>query len=483
MLAELDANTKELPSWQSRLKLGRELQASMPDRTLAFVGNISHALPPAARVQLAEHTVPPGAYEGRMPWVGASYALPKPPLVIMQEKPYEQELALLSEICDAAGIQTPKVVVTDSFAYSIDAVKTRLNGQGDRQNIFWHPFIGSGEFGSGSDTLPNARVFNNKAGMRNLMRANNMEVNVPAGTEIFCEDGESLATMTGKLTSAIAESPCEVVRLKLAETASGMCTVKVSATRFKTDREYQLHVDHLIQSMFEYKGQVFLGDVVLEEQIDFGGEKGYGDFGARGYTLPNGQFIPLSLGRVVSTSDGVYQGMVMAPLENPSAIGLDYARTKQIVETMKNLADLSYTQGYWGPVNLDLFVHQSETKPPLVHDFNYRDGGSSASGAFATVIGRGRPTLDMDIKLARHNPLDENEANELIARLWNNGILPYATTFMRHPNHSDGKGIVYAMKTMVPLSGTIDTDAVAREKIAEYVGQLNHMNLGTFYVE
>ncbi len=476
----MNKEIEKSPSQQERQDLGRKLSSYFSEYRIVFVGNVPHALPPASRTALTNHTVPPGAYEGRMPWIAAAYRLPEAPIVVMQENPVPAEISLLKEICTQHEIPPPEVVIVPKFSYSEVPVTALEQYMG--KPAFVHPFIGSRELQL-QNTTPDAARYNNKAQMKLMMRDAGMGNNIVDGVEVIANEGDTANSMANKISEAISQVDFPIAWVKLGESASGMGTNRVDVQRFKSDTTYQAEMQINFHKMFTSEGKEYPADVVIEKEVAFGQAQGYSDYGARGYLLPNGEFKFFSVGRVVSTSEGVYQGMIMASPEKADLIGLSPSGISEVKRLMSRFAQAVHLLGYWGPVNLDMFIAKNPYESPgKVHDWNMRDGGSSASGNIASLISDGA-AIDIDLKLNTPTALSENQGNHLVETLWREEhAVTYATTFLRHPKKT-GSDWSHTVKLIVPISGSVDSDQSALDQIHWVCDVLNTKNLGSFEFE
>jgi len=471
----------ERNTWQERVDLGREMTCQLGrDRPIVFVGNVPHALPPAARESLAQHTVPPSAYEGRTPWIAASYSLSEPPIVVMQESPYEKEIEVLLVACQKLDILPPIIqIYPNGFPYDHDTIQKLVEPNGHH---FHHPFIGTADYSNSSNgsALPDSQPFQNKARMREHLSATNTVPGIP-----ILAGGKSVQEHCTDIRKAVMQLGGDV-RVKVATTASGMNTVRTNSQRFRDDTVHRRQtLEELIPDYIHKPEGRANNDIIVENEITFGHQNEYADYGFRGYLLPDGKFKFTSVGRVISTEEGVYQGMFMATPENSHLIGLSEPGLKEGCNIMATFAHSIHQEGYSGPINLDIFENGNSDHPGLVHDFNMRDGGSSASGAFAKVVNPNGIVLDIDLRLSSGR-LKDKEINEMIALLWErHQVITYSTTFLRYPVTQPDGNKMYTVKVMVPIEDSVAIDEQGREIIRNKVKQFNEWGVanGTFHFD
>jgi hypothetical protein len=436
----------------TRHKFGGDLSRVLKGDNLVVIGNIPHALPQDAQEQLRIHGAPPGAYEGRMPCIAMALGYPGNISVLMQERPFPAETSLYQMLARRSGLNMPNIMFTSPFAYTAEEI-SQAAGQhlGDS---FIYPFIGTNQLGfSEGSTLPDSSGLNNKAIVRLLMRNNGMGDMMPSGGEIFMEKLTSTSSRWyDHLLDEVQNG--KTMFAKVANSASGLSTVRLSPQTPPAELTQVLDTMPVSPD----------GAVVYERAVQFGESGQLADFGVRGSSLPDGTFYPLSIGRVIST-EGVYNGMVYCP-DDPRRIGLTHRGVSSLFGTLKVFShEIATPNGYWGPLNLDVFS-DPEGKVQLVHDPNMREGGSSASGAFAPIlIGPDKVAVDFEARMRTPSALSETEINTLLFSLMCLGIYPYATTFLRHPRRN-GDETVYTMKLITEGPEKATTDS----RVKNYIG-------------
>jgi hypothetical protein len=464
--------------------LGRRLQSQEP-RTFGFVGNVPQALPIEARRQLEKHTVNPSAYEGRMPWIAASYMLEKRPVVIMHEQPLQAELEILDEVCSKIGIPTPDIVVSEKpFDYTEKSIRkaTKIGNE----DIFFHPFIGTHEFGAISNALPDSTPFNDKAEMRRLMKSNGLRGYVIPGEEVFYDSQYGAITLLRNVKEAVESSGHDKLRVKLGDTASGMCTVVVDRRKFETDSNYRLETLRKIRDFTRNEA----GNFVVEQELERADD--WVDYGTRGYVDYQGGFTATSLAMQITDSSGVYLGAVVTTPDNGTWIGLSDQEAGDMLDTTSKLADAVYEKGHRGPINPDMFRRKPRlvakpggenegVHPSLTHDFNFRDGGTSASGFIAEAVYPSKTGMDVDLTMQTERMLSEKELNNMVRGCWNDeNILIYATTFLRHPKQTEDGRFSYTVKTIAEPSRPVADLDIRDEELNNLVVRLNTNSYGTF---
>lgn len=438
---------------------------------VVYFGNIPDALPLAARDALKNHAVPPSAYEGRV----ISYPLllfaPFNTTVVLGVQPLVTEIDFWSELYQKLGTPFPKIKNTFN-----EAVRTE-----ERQKVFVYPFIGTDALNKEGVSIPSAERFNNKAYMRALARKIGLKENIVPGMEIFYNN-ESIEEFVQSINHTVVfyyNEKKKPLLIKLGNTASGLLTVRVDKDTVGDDNNISQLTD-LIYNMFVYDQQVYPGDVVIEELVDFGKEKGgLGDFSIRGFITPQGGPVIFSIGRVISDPRGEYLGMVMTKTNNSNElriIGLHPETLRKMAEIFEKLAGEMYNQGYWGPVSFDFFAEQENPSMNIqVHDYNIREGGTSTSGLVnsvaETVWGESTPVLDIELKLTGRK-LAEQELNEALRWLHGEEVVPYATTFLRFPQVKNNN-YFYTLKVICPYRGLAQTDEEVASQISGLVNKLN----------
>ncbi|MDH7475848.1 MAG: hypothetical protein QHH09_00040 [Microgenomates group bacterium] len=441
---------------------------------VVYQGNIEDALPEAVRPALTAHGAPPSAYQGRM--IGISTALiPQFPRgVILDEPLLPAEQQFWQELWKNLGIPSPTIIIGD---YSQQ-----------QPGVFYYPFIGSNNFYEThkGNSLPPAEKFNNKARMRKLLREISLSGNIVPGIEIFYQ-GQELSDYVDLIYQEVAKYSRESDKrllIKLGNTASGLLNVRVNPDMVAVnDLELQLRIKEQIYAMFQspYDGELYPGDVVVEEVIDFGQqEDGWGDFSLRGFILPSGELVFFSVGRVISDQNGQYLGMVMVEStseEQLTQIGLTKEKLLSVIDTSRRISQKMYQFGYFGPYSIDFFSPQDPTNQTfLIHDYNMREGGTTISGLASSVSGMifGEMTavLDIELKLKSKGGLLNKALNQLVAQLQATRMFPYATTFLNYPQQ-EKTGKIYTVKLLLPYQGTALTDDEVADYIKRVVDGLN----------
>jgi hypothetical protein len=411
-----------------------------------------------------------------MPLIAASYALEHPPLVVMQEAPFEAELEILDEVCHKLRIHQPEVVINGPFEYNTNDIVPMIKQI--EQSPFLHPFIGSPEMQQEQSSLPDATSFNDKAQMRRLMKSNGLSENVIRGKEIFSDSDTKLDKIISAVDEAIRNwNNISDIRVKLGDSASGLCTVVVSPREYLESPEYQSRAQRAIENFFKNNGSTEPGNIVLEDNLEQ--REGWVDYGTRGYLLPDRNFIPTSFARQITDNRGGYMGAVVSTTFNIESIGLTRKQANNIRSLANQFSKSIHAMGYWGPVNLDVFGHPENESIALAHDWNLRDGGTSGS-ALALHLWDSLSTMDLDLKLTTERELSDIEINSLIARCWQEKrIILYSTTFLRYPK-VDSSGVHYTVKTIAEPEVAIESDKILEIEIRKLISQMDTYGLGRF---
>lgn len=451
---------------------------------VVYISNVDAALPKAGQSQLTAHGAPPTAYGGRMLGMALGMVARELPIYVVAEPPTTAENKFVAYVASELGCEPPTIIG------SLDQVP-------DTSFIF--PFMGSPETAARfpGRTIADATPFNNKANIRILLDQLEENESMVPGTEVFYEDSKSEAEFFDKIETALRAEAAHSGRgvwLKHVSTASGMATYRYGADFFddtNTDATTELRKN--LQDMFTdpETGEKHLDSVVIEHSIDFGAsETGYGDFSLRGMITPNGQFVPFSLGRVISNEDGECIGAVMAQSDKPDqldAIGLAPETLAKAARLMEKVGRDLHAKGYMGPMAVDFFGEQRNPDGQvLMRDFNVREGGTSFGGLATALSDRlwEGPTarvMDVELKADTDRQLTEAEAEALAAKLYQSGVAPYATTFLRYPAHKkaeDGTtGYVYTLKVLAPLTAPAATEPQVHRAIDELAAWLNALNM------
>lgn len=470
---------------ERRKIVGRKFGNFLADngfKRVVYVGNIEDALPPAVRPALVAHGVPPSAYQGRM--IGMSTALfPEfERTIFLQDPLFPAEKKFWQNIWRQTNI-SPPIITNEPPSVEDDS--------------FFYPFIGSFDFLEryGNNSLPAAEEFNNKAQMKNLLRKLKLDHFIVPGVEIFYQ-GKNLDDLDDYVNEIIYQYLLPLIRaeqspflIKLGNTASGLLNIRVDPEMILVeDRETQHNqineVFDQIEKMFKspYDGKDYPGDVVIEQVIPFGKDReGWGDFSLRGFISPTGEFVFLSIGRVISNSKGEYLGMVMVEStskEQLRQIGLQSEQLQNVVSVSQRIANEMFERGYFGPYSIDFFCPQNaqEQSSFLIHDFNMREGGTTISGLITSisevVFGEKTPVLDIELKMKRKEGgvFSEGELNDVLEELQRIGIFPYATTFLRYPT----KEGVYTVKLLLAYPDEALTDDQVADFIRRKTEDLNN---------
>lgn len=313
------------------------------------------------------------------------------------------------------------------------------------------------------------------------MASNGLRNNLIPGTEVFSVGGEGSVTFLGRVSETIKEQGHPKLRVKLGDTASGMCTVVLDKQQFDTDKEYRMGILKQIRSFTTQEP----GNIVIEQELEL--EDGWVDYGTRGYITKDGGFYPLSIAMQITDSNGVYRGAVVTVPENGRWIGLSEPETSEMMETTQQLSAAVYEEEYVGPVNPDMFrrdpgsSNNGKVSPSLHHDFNFRDGGTSASANIAGVVFESQTVIDLDLSLESERELTLDELNAMVTDNWSDRqILIYSTTFLRHPKLSGDGKYVYTVKTMAEPTSPVTNVTRRDEEISGILEKMNSDNYGEF---
>lgn len=443
---------------------------------ITYVSNVDDALPPSAREAIINHGVPARAYGGRM--LGMALALAPDTKsqvnVVMEEPLVKSELDFWQHFTSQTGIVLPTII-------------PKREAIGD--NDFIYPFIGSkyinNEFPG--RTLPDSERFNRKADMRKRLRKLGEEQSLVPGVEIFYEGDEAKHyDKIAKVLKERAEATGQTQWLKHSFTASGLASMKVSSEQARNST----YIQQKLRGMFQSENDpsiTYPDDVVVEDGIDFGNSpSGYGDFSLRGMALPDGSFMPLSIGRVISNAKGEYLGMVMVQgnkMQQLKNIGLDPMTYVKSVEVFSKLVADIHKDGYtFGPVSVDYFSQQNNSAADVhTRDYNIREGGTTIGGVITSYADRIWPdaqgVLDVELHIISDQPLDEKGFNQLVQSFQQERCIPYATTFLRYPklietDNPDAR--LYTIKVLSPYTGTALTDDSVVEAMRDMVDTMNN---------
>jgi len=479
-MIELSSATQQLtiPERERRMTVGRELGYYLSHRgfkQVVFVTNIQDALPVLTRDELKRHAVPTDAYAGRGPGMALGLQFPDQEMVVHLPTPmFPQEESLLRDVATRTNVVFP-TLRSDVTAVLQD------------ERTFVYPFIGSAEMNEKfpNRTTPAAGRFNNKALMRQRFKDSGMTEKLVPGAEIFYQ-GQEPPVFIQQVIDTVREyatsSSQERFMLKLAETASGLLSPTITSEEIRELKEGRIpdSLQSKVAAMFTGNdGTMFMGDVVLEEFVPYKSDGHTGDFNTRGYLLPDGQFIPLSVGRQICDEKGQYLGMISVPSHNQALvqqIGLHPNVLVIQMEIMEKIARSMFKDGYFGPVSFDCFCGDGPDAVPANRDFNQREGGGTVPGIIAAnsgaIYGEERAVMDVETKIESSRRLEGREIEALLERLSTQGVSFYATTFMRSPSNG-GNSHIYTLKTVQPFNGIATNELSMAQSIVGNVAQLN----------
>lgn len=476
-------STRELLSLPDEVKrryTGQQLSMWLNEQgyeKIVYLAAIEEALPLAVRPALAAHGAPSSAYQGRAIGISLSLLLENPPIAVLPEDLLSSEEYFWRNFCRVMNTPYPTTIKdVEEVAH--------------KRNYFFYPFIGSEKTYQQfkEQTIPPSERFNDKAFMRRLLKQLNLGKYILPGKEIFYEAGEDLSQFITRVIQELKDYNHQrkhPLIIKLANTASGLLSVKYNPEMIEESNNDQLVQSLTLMFTSPYDGKIYPGNVVIEEKIDFGQkEDGFGDFSLRGFITPQGEFVVLSVGRLISNQEGEYLGMVMIQSnkrEQLLKIGLYPNIFQQMVTAFSRLAEDMFRQGYFGPVDVDIFAQQHQEKEEFFfHDFNTREGGSTISGLIASsvdkVLNGTPPLLDIELKLESPSLLSEEQLNQVIAVLQENGVFPYATTFLRYPKNEGDNQLVYPLKIMTLCEEAL-TDSSVMSQVKGLVGRLNEIEI------
>lgn len=444
---------------------------------VTYVCNIADALPKTTQADLANHSVPIAAYGGRM-FGTALGPHPRWAVNVVSAQPLPSEANFIAVLANHLDSSQPQRLDQEDHA--------------GENNFIW-PFIGDPKFVAryGDRTLPDGQPYNSKSLMRQVMRDIGEEENLAPGIEVIYTPGESQQSYYARVRAAIRdESARHGVKLwlKLDNTASGLKTARYTPEDLlQPDADAQINRD--LDAMFVQPdtGVAELESVVIEHHIEHHANSQYGDYNLRGSITPYGQFIPVFAGRSVNHPElGEYYGMFGARLDSPEQlanIGLDYETMLRSVRTAEKLARYMYQKGYWGPFSVDFFARQLNPNGKIrFRDFNMREGGTSVGGLITSEAESFWPgamgVLDVEMGMETVTPLSDDQLETMSARLFQAGILPYSTTFLRHPKLDTATNKTrYTLKLLAPQHGPVTTSALASQSIAQLAQYLNGLGM------
>ena len=471
--AALAEATLGMNDFQRRVEVGQRYGAALgrAGLTETYIDyNIGDALPGTTKDALVRHGAPYDAYGGRA--AGVAFNLVSSlPVTIMGAKPMGPELAYLDRISDMTGIQQP--TFTDI-------------GTAVPDSAFVYPFIGTAELNKKypGRTFAPAMPYNHKGNMRrSTVEVAGSESVVP-GAELYAADHDEFDPYAASVYDALRRQNPASGRtwLKLAETASGLSTVRFT--------EEQLAavgftgVRHELLTMFgrSPRGELQVADVVVEHHVDFGEHEGQpADYNLRGAKTADGQFVPQTVGRQVSNSGGEYIGAVMVDCDDPEALGTIGLTADTFVRAASTVSSLARRMGEdypFGPMSVDFFSQQLDPDSPVqMRDFNMREGGTTFGGFIGSLRKQLWPgasgVLDAEYKIDAKRVMSEQELSTMLEKMYGADVVPYASSFLMYPQVAEDGSATYTMKVVAPFNGIVRADDDIIKEMRRRAAQFN----------
>lgn len=483
---DLRINKKEVEAQieeplKTREKLGKVFGDYLKKQgfeSILAIGNVPDALSQKDQYELKRHGVPADLYAGRLPWIMSGLFLKEMDIYIPMDESYrnfEEEENYFSK------------QITEKFDFNIKVISEKERRQKETDpKVFIYPFIASLELTKKylNRTLPSSQYLNDKAFMRKFIKEIGGEEFLVGGEEIFVEDKttkQCIEEVKEKIDAHFKlNKDADTLMLKFSTGASGLSNFKISRDLWDKEENYKKNLLKVIEKRLNQNA----GDIVIEEFINHHTlEDEFNDYGLRGFILPGGEALFLSAGRMLVDKNGEYIGCVIAPPNNSKLLknmGITKDSLTKILFYGRNLSSQIYNKfNYFGPINLDLFVSKRKPAQFLIHDYNFREGGTSASGFIATVSSKifEKENLVVDTEFHLKSPkiLKEDEINNLIGELYKNGCIPYSTSFLRVFKQK-GEEVDYVLKLMIPSESILISNEQIQEELDGIVKKINSLS-------